>query len=343
MQSDGREKVVAASREGLAIDGSDRPAHSMILGVLGAAQAPMSRGDLAKRLKTKAATEAGLTTATIPEELEILRRNGLIVSERVKRTIVFELTDSGRDYLRKHPAPAVSAGRGRVNPPTNDDVLRGRQAELLLQLLEANDYTLTANEANKRLRRRDSLELNAATANAERQRLADEGCLEISGSGRLARFRLTPAGRLRLGAMTFYGTFKFRLRGKVLNDLLDAAREAAKEFSEDSDSHVATFDRADVERTIHDAFDELLRERYAVHGMVPIHEIRAAVRRKYGDAAARHDLFDTVLLEMRRRMHWRMIPISDRSRATAEELQDSVHGVGETLFYLEAERDTVAR
>ena len=86
------------------------------------------------------------------------------------------------------------------------------------------------------------------------------------------------------------------------------------------------------------AYSDLVRKR-----MVPIHEIRTFVRRRLGDAAARHDSLDSVLLEMRRRMSWRVIPISDRSRATAEELQDAVPGVGETLFYLEADRESVAR
>jgi DNA-binding PadR family transcriptional regulator len=333
----------AAINEG---PGERRPhivAASMILGILDSAASPMSRGELGKRLKTKAAVAARLTSATIAEELELLRRDGLVASDQVKRSVQYGATDSGRAFLRQHPAPSPTRTGGRINPATNDDVLRSRHAEILLHLLEADAYTLNVSESNTRLRRRQSLELNAATADAERQRLGDEGLIEISGTGRGRRFTLAPAGRLRLGAMTFYESFQFRLRGKALNDLLDAAREAAKEFGDDSKTPTTTFERADVERAIVQTFEELARERHAVHGMVPIHEIRAGVRRQFGDAAARHDLFDPVLLEMRRRMRWRMIPISDRSRATAEELQDAVPGVGETLFYLEAERVTAAR
>jgi predicted transcriptional regulator len=336
---DGRNETTASAGK----DWVARPAASTILAVLDSSGSAVSRGDLVRRLKSKAAVAVGLTSTTIPLELEALCRDGLVAPTPIKRTVNYRLTESGKEFLRRHPAPNPTRGSGRVNAATNEDVLRARQAEVLLHLLEAPGYTLSVNESNKRLRRRAALELNAATAEAERQRLVDEGLLEIAGTGRARRFTLTPAGRLRLGAMTFYESFEFRLRGKTLNDLLDAAREAAKEFGDDSVRPATAFQKADVERAIADAFEELSRERHAVHGMVPIHEVRAAVRRRLGDAAGRHDVFDQALLEMRRGMGWRMIPISDRSRATAGELQDAVPGVGETLFYLEAERDPVAR
>lgn len=91
--------------------------------------------------------------------------------------------------------------------------------------------------------------------------------------------------------------------------------------------------------TVADAIKDLIQEKYSVHGMVPIHEIRDAVRAKLGDAAASHKVFDQALLDMRREHGLRVIPISDRSRATAEQLQGGIKGLGETLYYVENDRE----
>jgi hypothetical protein len=63
--------------------------------------------------------------------------------------------------------------------------------------------------------------------------------------------------------------------------------------------------------------------------------VRAEVRRRLGEAAGRHDHFDEVVLGLWRAKRLRLTPIADPGRATAEELQDAIPGVGETLFYLE--------
>ncbi len=78
-----------------------------------------------------------------------------------------------------------------------------------------------------------------------------------------------------------------------------------------------------------------MRERHAVGGLVPIHEVRAAVRKQFGETAARHDVFDEVVLGLWRTQKLRLTPITDHAKATPDQLQDAIPGVGEILFYLE--------
>jgi hypothetical protein len=53
-------------------------------------------------------------------------------------------------------------------------------------------------------------------------------------------------------------------------------------------------------------------------------------------------LFDDVVLELWRDKRIRLTPISDHARATPEQLQNAIPGVGEILFYMEAAHAPVA-
>ncbi|HVK08564.1 MAG TPA: hypothetical protein VM597_07280 [Gemmataceae bacterium] len=309
----------------------------------------LAQGKANAAIPTAARKSLGLDTAAANRVRAELQAEGLLGSERVNRVLYYILTDEGRAYLERHRAvlPQIPGGRaGRVIPPTNEQVRLSRVAYLLLQLFKAPDYTLHAAEANKRTSQSEKLELNAATAQHVRRELAAEGLLTITATDRSERYTLTPAGRLRLGTLSFYDSFRFDLRGKVLNDLLEAAREAAKQFSpaEATPGRPAPPPAPDeVERTIINAFQELLRERHSASGMVPVHEARAEVRRRLGDPAARHDAFDPAVLRLRQAGKFRLVPITDLSRASADQLQASIPGLGETLFFLEAAREPVAR
>jgi hypothetical protein len=176
--------------------------------------------------------------------------------------------------------------------------------------------------------------------------LAGQGFLTITRNGRTERYTLTDAGRLHLGTLPFYDSFRFRLTGRVLNDLLEAAREADKQFApSQATSGVYPVSehpsKAELERTILDKFEAMRRERYSVAGLVPIHEVRADVRERLGLAAAGHDVFDEAVLRLWRDKKVRLTSIADRGKATPEQLQDGIPGVGETLFYLEAVREPV--
>src|SRR5262249_45550935 len=136
-------------------------------------------------------------------------------------------------------------------------------------------------------------------------------------------------------------------KGETLNALLEAARLVGKQFTppaieqppeqpaEQIAQPVQVSGTTDLERIVLETFEELRRGKYADSGLVPIHEVRAVVRTRQGDAAAQHDVFDEVVLGLMRAKKLRLAPIADPSRVEPQQLQDAIAGVGETLFYLE--------
>lgn len=93
--------------------------------------------------------------------------------------------------------------------------------------------------------------------------------------------------------------------------------------------------RAELEKAVRNEVKDGLAGEFANIRMVPIHKIRDTVRAKYGDAAASPSAFNDLLLDLRRDKVVKLVSIDDRSRATPEQLRDSVYAVGETFFYVE--------
>jgi hypothetical protein len=77
-----------------------------------------------------------------------------------------------------------------------------------------------------------------------------------------------------------------------------------------------------------------LREKHWHTAMVPIHEIRQRIAARQGERAARHDVLDERVRQLRREDRLRLISLSDLSRATPEQLADSIPGDNETFFYV---------
>jgi DNA-binding MarR family transcriptional regulator len=292
-------------------------------------------GELNKRLGTKAAAALGLSGGEAARARDALVGSGHLSVERAGRRVAYLLTEAGRARLDELGAATPSVPRGRFNPPSNNDVQDARTAYLLLQLLQADSYTLTAAEANKPTAQARDLELNAATAAHLRRELAREGLLTVARLGRSERYTLTAAGRRHLGTLTFHPDLRFPLTGRALNALLDAAREAARPAPSGDGGGGRVPTAADVSAAVLEEVAALRREKYAVTGLVPIPEVRAAVRDRLGPAAARHDVFDEAALGLWRAGRARLVPIADRSKATPDQLRDAIPGVGETLFYLD--------
>ena len=321
-----------------------------------AADQKLKRGEANRAIPASLKRTLGLDAATASRCRAEMVSEGLLGTEREKRVESFHLTDRGRAYLEQHrqAIPALPARRGRgIAPPSNPDVQKFRVSYLLLQLLEADGQTRSQTEANKFGAIRDRLELNAATAKAIRHELAEQGFLTIVPHGRSEAYTLTAAGRLQLGTLAFDGDFEFKLKGRVLNELLEAAREAAREFTAapaEGDrlpvtvpSEAVAPSAVQLEEAVLRAFDELLRERHTVAGMVPIHEVREEVRKQLGESAARHDVFDRAILGWWQAGRLRLVPITDGTKASLEQLQASIPGTGETLFFLESAHESVAR
>ena len=260
--------------------------------------------------------------------------------ETAPRLVAYTLTDVGAtrlDAMRTWlPEAKQPSRRGKVIPPSSDQVRDHRTGYLLLEVLKAQ--SLAHADANDHLDTyaREGLELNAATARQLWQELAAQGLLTKAGDGRSLRYGLTAAGRVKLANAEFPTGRKFTLTGEVLTALLEAAREVGKQFAPATGEGAEPPAGADLERLVLTAFEELLRERHAVGGLVPIHEVRAEVRNRFGAAAARHDVFDDVVLQLWRAKKLRLTPIADHAKATPAQLGDAIPGVGETLFYLEA-------
>jgi predicted transcriptional regulator len=324
--------------------------------IAGAPCESLGKGAANRAIPAAAKRELELDTSNLNRLRSDMTAEGLLKTERANRIESYQLTDKGRAYLEQHRSsvPTLPTGRvGVVTPPSNDLVRKFRISYLLLQLLKAERHTLSQGEANRfdALGRR--LELNAATARAIRHELAEQGLLAISKQNRFEAYTLTPEGRLQLGTLAFDDDFEFKIRGRVLNDLLEAAREAAKQFAgapadtvkrdTGMPAEAVIPETSRLDEAILRAFEELLRERHTVTGMVPIHEVRAEVRKHLGETAARHDAFDPVILSLRQAGRLRLVPITDGTKASLEQLQASVPGIGETLFFLEAAYEPVAR
>jgi predicted transcriptional regulator len=319
------------------------------------AGAKLSKGDANHAIPAAVKRELGLDAATANRLRAEMVAEGLLAMERPNRVESFQLTDPGRAYLEqhRHDVPPLPQGRGKgIVPPSNENVRQLRYSYLLLRLFQADRYTLSQAEANKFDALGKRLELNAATAKAIRHELAEQGLLIIARPNRSESYTLTAEGRLKLGTLAFDEDFVFKLRGRVLNDLLEAAKEAAREFTAPPTEQrppvvvapeTTAPNTVQLEAVILRAFEDLLRERHTVTGMVPIHEVRDEVRKQLGESAARHDVFDSAILACWQAGRVRLVPITDRSQVSLEQLQASIPGTGETLFFLESVHETIAR
>jgi predicted transcriptional regulator len=316
---------------------------ALILGVL--ASSPGRRrkqGELNTKLRTKVAQALGLTKGVVQGVLAQLATEGLLTQRQAGRAVMYELTDTGEQYLGQIRDLLPSGARGKIIPPANDDIRKYRTGYLLLQVLRAPRQELKETEANKQLDNyaRKKLELNGATASHLRRELIGQGLVAPNGTGRGARYTLTPAGRIAVGNLAFDADQDFKLSGQVLNDLLETAREVGKQFASAPNTTGQPHVAQDLPGTILAVFRDLLQERYGVTGLVPIADVRGMVRERLGEASARHDVFDEAVRGLWRTGKVRLTPIFDRAKASPEQLRDAIPGVGETLFYLEAVRES---
>ena len=96
---------------------------------------------------------------------------------------------------------------------------------------------------------------------------------------------------------------------------------------------------AELEDAVLAGFQELLRERHVRSGLVPIHEVRQQIAEHFGPAAACHDALDKVILNLWKTHRIGLEGLSDLSKATEQQLNDSIQGINSMFFYLEAPRE----
>lgn len=244
----------------------------------------------------------------------------------------YTLTDAGAKRLEqaRNAYPVLPPVGDPATP--NDAAMRELwEAFVLLRLTEASGFTAGESAVFVGGYKKGS-KLNEATAWVLYGELAKAGHVTARWNGTEGEYTLTPKGLRHLAGLSFDGFPEVKVKGTALTALLSAARGEEKAAPAPTPT---TPPPADLEAEVMDIFHRLLRERHANIRMVPIHEVRAEVRTKFGDRAASREVFNELLLDMRRAKKVRLVSITDPSRATEQQLQDSVFSVGETFFYME--------
>lgn len=288
----------------------------------------------------------GLNPATTRTVLSEFALSGNILVHRTADSESYSLAPAGKElFSRLRSEFPVLPPTGKPTPTSSETVRRAHEAYLLLKLLQSVEYTLRESDATVGSYPK-SFKLNHATAWQVRGELAQQGYIAIHWNGKEGSYTLTPSGKRHLTTLPFDAFGEFKIKGSVLTELLTAAREGGKSTTETPAStsaeprtHHTMLTAEQLESAVMDIFHELLRGRFANLRMVPIHEIRHEITNRLGTHAVSHADFNELLLDLRRTDKVRLISISDRSRATSEQLRDSVFAVGETFFYMEKAHD----
>ncbi len=250
----------------------------------------------------------------------------------------YTLTAAGAERLKdlRQEFPVLPP-LGKPTKATGAAMQEQWEAFVLLHLLNAPDQTADAGRVYAASYPKGS-KLNHATAWKVRGELTAAKCVAVTGSGDTAAYSLTDAGKTRLAGLSFDAFPDVKLTGLALTALLAAARGGVKGVPTPATATPTTkptSTAADLEAAVMEIFGRLLRERHANIRMVPIHEVRAEIRERFGERAASHEVFDELLLDLRQAKRIRMVPISDPSRVSPVEMRDSIKSSVGTLFYLE--------
>ena len=283
----------------------------------------------------------GLNPATTRAVLTELALRGDVEVHRGGGSESYALTRSGAERLgRLREQCPVLPPTGKAAP--DESLRRSREAYLLLRLLQCAKHTLWGADAHAS-NKKEPLKLNHATAWQVRGDLARAGHVALNWDGKEGSYTLTSSGQRYLTTLPFDDLGEVKIKGSVLTELLTAARDSAAPAPGAAAAPGAapkatptTLTGAQLEAGVMGVFNELLGGPYANLRMVPIHEIRTAIAERFGSVAASHAAFNECVLGLRRAKQLRLISIDDRSRATPEQLRDSVFAVGETFFYAES-------
>jgi hypothetical protein len=191
--------------------------------------------------------------------------------------------------------------------------------------------------------------LDRPRLNALRDELVNEGYLKRSWEKRTAYLQTTEKGQALLFASHQYESIAFNITGGELNRLFADARETLLSLKDSPQSREelpasanagSTGDgkppapEIDLAAEVMAEFEQLLQEQPNDVEMIPIHLVRRRIAQRLGEAAAAHDVFDPVIQQLGKQRRLRLVAISDYRDATQDELEASVPGVNETLFYL---------
>ena len=259
-----------------------------------------------------------------------------------------------------HPRPRGSyrltgAGKDHVKPgkpDASDETLGYQEAYILLQMIRFPDHSASRSKLNEKLKStsaRTNLEFPQdgpkATIDYHLHNLVQAGSLEEERQGVSTIYTLTADGLKALGSADQHETVEFRFVGAALNFLLKAARDASNHEPaaashqtppppEPDDPAPSQAAPAVDSKQIHAYIAQLKADKFAGRDLIPIHEVRALVAHHHGAEAASHPVFDRLLKTMRSEGELEIIAIADNRDATQEQLDHSIPGKNETLFYI---------
>ncbi|WP_422930237.1 hypothetical protein [Singulisphaera sp. PoT] len=285
--------------------------------------------------------EANQTLASLIEQGFLAISGGAQDAPHPRPNAAYRLTREGIAHLR----PA--------RPDFSDELLQAQEAFILLQVFRAKEQKLTRSDLNGKLKSRAAVgqlefDVKAApeTIDYHLAELVDKQCLTVLKRGVSISFELNPEkGAAALASSKQHEAVSFTLTGETLNALLTTARQSkvlhVAAVSAES-GELPTVDMDNLETPpktlspleISKFLDQLRTGKYAGKDLIPIHELRQLVGSNLGEALATHAVFDRIVKEMRSDGQLEVIAISDNRDATQEQLDDSIPGMNETLFYI---------
>lgn len=302
--------------------------------------------EIAAPLNAAMQKSLGLAKAMVAPAISYLVLQNWVDQQETGKTgkdekLSYHLTERGTHELANIPEP-TKALFPHLKAPTPE-----MKKFVLMEMLAAGDRRLLTAEIEKILAKPAGKQLGLLKQMAAplmvslgREKLVQEEVAERSGK---TSFQLTEHGKTELAKGGQHPGAMFNLSGQTINELLGYAGAVAGGNVTIPAQPLAHADHASKphhqpaqvsDDTLIDEARELLREKHGHTGLVPIFELRRRIKAKFGDLPASHAELDGRLKRLRREYRLRLVSISDRSRATAEELSESVPGEEEMFFYV---------
>ncbi len=252
----------------------------------------------------------------------------------------YRLTSKGKDHLRP-------ARPGHHSP----ELLEFQEAYLLLQVFRAEGRSLSRSKINDKLKTKaavQSLEFDPksdpATIHYHLSALVENAALAENRTGTSTSFTLTESGLRALATARQHVAASFTLKGEALNELLAAARGSTPVSGDEKESELGTAPEPATqpgpatptvgEDDILRLVDHLKAGDFAGRELIPIHEVRRLVAEHHGRDAASHPTFDRLVKRLRSDDRLVLTAISDSRGVTQQELDDSIPGMNEVIFYI---------
>jgi predicted transcriptional regulator len=239
-----------------------------------------------------------------------------------------------------------------LRPDFSDQQLQAQEAFILLQIFRVKEPWLTRSDLNKKLDTKTAvaqleLDFRAApeTITYHLRELVRKNYIDKEKESRYEKYRFNPEhGPTGLATAKQHDAVTFNMNGEMLNALVAAlygARASEPQIIESPRAaepapepmpvpKVTSLEPSDVTKCI----EQLRSNEFTGKDMIPIHAVRKSIASRHGDHAASHGVLDQIIKNLWSDGRLSVIAISDNRDATQQELNDSIPGMNETLFYI---------